>query len=75
MRYDTARNKPILHRKELFIAKSDARWQAFVDLTKMEAELGLLERCEEVGFEAQWRARLSEFGVAIAGNELVVCQP
>ena len=71
MRYDKARNKPILHRKELFIARSDSRWQTFADLTKQEAELGLLDRCEEVGFEAQWNARLSEFGVSLVGNKLV----
>jgi hypothetical protein len=70
MRYDTARNKPILHRKELFVAKSDARWQTFADLTKQESELGLLERCEEVGFEAQWRARLASLGIAISHHQV-----
>ena len=70
MRYDKARNKPILHRKELFIAKSDPRWQQFADFTSRETELGLLERCEEVGFEAQWNARLLGRGYVIVDHEV-----
>jgi DNA phosphorothioation-associated putative methyltransferase len=70
IRYETFRNQPILHRKELFLHKSDLRWQKFANFTKKEEELGLLLNCESVGFQLQWSQRLGSLGIQITGHEI-----
>jgi DNA phosphorothioation-associated putative methyltransferase len=68
--YEKYENRPILHRKELFIARSDTRWQLFSDLSTKEEALGLLKNSESIGSEIQWQERLVSHGVTINGHSL-----
>jgi len=47
-------NRPILHRKELFVSRTDPDWQRFAAETRADEEAGLFEDPSIIGTESQW---------------------
>ena len=68
--YRRSANPPILHRKELFVAKDDPRHSRFARLTAREERLGLLTDMRSIGTRAEWQATLSQCGVSIRGHRV-----
>ena len=68
--YRRSANPPILHRKELFVAKDDPRHSRFARLTAREERLGLLTDMRSIGTQAAWQATLSQCGVSIRGHRV-----
>lgn len=64
------RNRPVLHRKELLLARDDPRWDCFHRLTAAEEREGLLENPSSVGYLEQWEYRLSVLGYRIVDHSL-----
>jgi DNA phosphorothioation-associated putative methyltransferase len=69
--YSAHRNPPILHRKELFVAKDYALRGKFSRLTSQEERAGLYEQPETIGTRDGWDARLQELGHRLSGHRLV----
>ena len=56
-------NKPILHRKETFVAPDYPLYQEFADLTKAEEKAGLYKtNLSKIGMEKGWRKVLEDKG-------------
>ena len=64
-------NKPVLHRKELLVDKTDKWFPAFQKLSAQEAELGLLDTGKRIGDERSWSWVLQAAGVDVDGHRLV----
>jgi DNA phosphorothioation-associated putative methyltransferase len=69
--YRGSSNRPILHRKELFLCRDHPSYKTFALLTETESEAGLLQDGFRVGYKQQWKHRLSEFGVTIVDHKLL----
>lgn len=64
-------NRPILHRKEEFIASSHDKHATFAALTRAEVEAGLYADPSAIGTEHQWRQALAARSVTLEGHALV----
>ena len=64
------KNRPSLHRKELFVLEDYPLYQEFIALTKKEEKIGLLKDCSKVGFKKQWDERCSDRGIFFQGNQM-----
>lgn len=64
-------NKPVLHRKELLVDKADEWFPAFQKLSAQEAEMGLLNTGDRIGYERGWSWVLQAAGVDVHGHHLV----
>ena len=73
--YSKYTNKPILHRKELFLAKDHPRYEEFAAMTRTIEELGLFHDAKLIGYEWAWGQRLAEAGVKVSGNQITVPCP
>ena len=69
--YSSRSNPPILHRKELFIDKSDKNYQKFFKLTKQEEEAGLYTDITRIGTKKYWEELLSKNNFEIKNHKLV----
>ena len=69
-RYSVEGNRPILHRKELLIDKSDPDYQRFAALTAQEERAGLFSRPSVIGHERGWAEQLERRGLSIHDHEL-----
>lgn len=69
--YVESDNPPILHRKEAFLAKDDARYLKFAKLTQQEERWGLLNDTAAIGTRNGWNARLLEQGLELRGHRLI----
>lgn len=69
--YSTRSNPPILHRKELFIDRSDKNYQKFLKLTKQEEEAGLYEDTSRIGTKKYWEELLVKKNFEIKNHKLV----
>jgi DNA phosphorothioation-associated putative methyltransferase len=67
--YSGSLNPPILHRKETLVDPLYPNYSTFCQLTKEEAELGLLSRAN-IGNRNSWAALLTENGLRIDGHRL-----
>jgi len=65
-----ADNRPILHRKELFVAEDYADRPKFERLTRQEVGAGLLENTAQIGYQLGWQARLDALGWVVRGHTL-----
>jgi len=54
IRYRSGDTQPILHRKELFLHKSDPRTATFAAITRREEQLGLFSSTEPIGTRGGW---------------------
>lgn len=64
-------NPPVLHRKELFVARDHPRYDTFRRLTDQEERHGLLNDPRAIGTRDGWQVRLIESGWRLKGHRLV----
>ncbi len=64
-------NRPLLHRKEEFLAADDAEAPKYRRLTDAEVRAGLYANPTRIGLEDGWEAELKRCGVALKGHRLV----
>ncbi|MGY1753803.1 DNA phosphorothioation-associated putative methyltransferase [Blastococcus sp. SYSU D01042] len=69
--YEQRDNRPLLHRKEEFLAPEDAASPKYRRLTAQEVRAGLYDRPEVIGLEQGWEAELARCGVELRGHRLV----
>jgi len=69
--YGQSANPPVLHRKETFLARLDARREKFARLTAQEEKHGLLADPSGIGTRDGWRRRLAERGFDLKGHRLM----
>ena len=69
--YTGSQNRPILHRKEQFVAASYRLRARFAKLTQQEEMHGLFEHPESIGYEDGWRRALAGRKLRIAGHRLL----
>jgi len=64
-------NRPILHRKELFVPHDYPGREVFEKLTAFEVSLGLLDEFSNIGLEKPWNELLMSRGYEVRGNEIM----
>jgi DNA phosphorothioation-associated putative methyltransferase len=64
-------NRPLLHRKEEFLAPDDPAVTKYRRLTASEVRAGLYENPTLIGLEEGWAAELERCGVALKGHRVV----
>jgi hypothetical protein len=64
-------NRPLLHRKEEFLAPDDPAVPKYRRLTASEVRAGLYENPTQIGLEEGWAAELERCGVALKGHRVV----
>ena len=69
--YSRARNRPILHRKELFVAPDHPHYRKWTRLTRIEEEKGLLDDTSRIGFQHVWNEELLSRGLYLKGHRLL----
>lgn len=69
--YKESLNPPILHRKELLIARDHPRWQEFATLTESAEQIGLFDQPSRIGYRAQWTHLIRERGYVLTGHQFV----
>ena len=69
--YTSSRNRPILHRKELFVAPDHPAHRKFARLTRIEESKGLYEDPTRIGFEDGWNEALALKGLYLKGHRLL----
>ena len=69
--YSSRFNKPILHRKELFLNPEDPRVSLWSKMTQAEEEAGLYENKSRIGTEQYWAELLRLHNLAYEGHQLV----
>jgi DNA phosphorothioation-associated putative methyltransferase len=69
--FRTNRNRPILHRKELFIQKDHPLHAKFNRLTRIEEQKGLYEDVTAIGTRDGWAAVLRAKGLSFKGHRLI----
>jgi DNA phosphorothioation-associated putative methyltransferase len=70
--YEESANKPILHRKEQFVAHDYPNREKFSRLTLQEERFGLYDTdVRLIGYQDRWTERLAECNVALKGHRVV----
>lgn len=69
--YAASRNRPILHRKELFVCSDYPLFDKFSRLTRIEESKGLYEDTSQIGLEAGWNEALAQKGLFLKGHRLL----
>ncbi|TAF14142.1 MAG: DNA phosphorothioation-associated putative methyltransferase [Nostocales cyanobacterium] len=69
--YSDTENPPILHRKETFVTPEYPHYQEFVELTRAQDAIGLLNNTKGIGTKLGWEKRLQFYGVEIQGHTLI----
>ena len=69
--YTCSASPPVLHRKELFVAKTYPARRRFARLTAREEQMGLLNAPSVIGTKAGWHAMLRNHRVLIRGHRVV----
>ena len=69
--YSGARNRPILHRKELFVAPDHPHYRKWVRLTRIEEEKGLFDDTSRIGFQDGWNEALAGKDLYLKGHRLL----
>ena len=69
--YRGRHSPPILHRKELLLAPTDARLPRFRALTATAEEYGLFRDATKIGTRALWNAKLAAAGLTLREGRLV----
>ena len=70
--YVSSRNRPILHRKELFVAPDYPQREKFARLTRIEYSKGLYHDTSRIGFDEGWNEVLARKGFYLKGHRLLV---
>ena len=69
--YGSRRNRPILHRKELFVSPDYPGFGKFVRLTRIEESKGLYGKTDNIGYEDGWNEALVRRGLYLRGHRLL----
>lgn len=69
--YTCSRNRPVLHRKELFVPPDYPEFEKFARLTRIEESKGLYEDTSRIGLEQGWRETLDRKGFFLRGHRLL----
>lgn len=69
--YTSTDNPPILHRKETFVTPDYPLYQEFLQLTRFEVALGLLDDSRFIGTRQEWQYRLLRRGIGFVGHRLI----
>lgn len=69
--YVNSRNPPILHRKELLLARTHPCISQFEALTQAAEAIGLFDDTRCIGFREHWTQLIEQRGYALEGNEFV----
>lgn len=69
--YSTRRNRPILHRKELFVSADYPAFKKFARLTRIEEGKGLYRDSAKIGLQKGWEDLLSREGLYFRGHRLL----
>ena len=69
--YRDSENRPILHRKELFVGPEHPDYDKFRRVTESEERHGLLDEPHRIGHQRGWDQRLEEVGWQLRGHRLV----
>ena len=72
--YGSNRNRPILHRKELFVSKDHPQYDKFARLTRIEESKGLYENPSRIGLQEGWNEALSQKGLYLKGHRLLTLE-
>ncbi len=72
--YAASKNRPILHRKELFVARDHPDYRKFARLTRIEESKGLYDHTSRIGFEDGWNQTLDSKGLYLKGHRLLVAR-
>lgn len=70
--YSSSRNRPILHRKELFVAPNYPGYEKFARLTRIEERKGLYDDTSRIGLQQEWNETLARKGLYLKGHRLLV---
>lgn len=62
LKYLPTDTQPILHRKELFLHRSDSRYNEFSELTRKEELLGLYSQTQTIGTRGGWNQTVNLCG-------------
>ena len=69
--YSSRRNRPILHRKELFVSPDYPAFRKFARLTRIEESKGLFGEGWRIGYEDGWNETLALKGLYLRGHRLL----
>ncbi len=70
-RFGDRENRPLLHRKEEFLAPGDPDVEKYRRLTAAEIRAGLYQNPTLIGLERGWAAELERCGVALRGHRVI----
>ena len=73
-RFSTSNNRPILHRKELFVTTDYPLHSKFARLTRIEESKGLYEDTSRIGMQEAWNETLLQKGLYLRGHRLLSIQ-
>lgn len=68
--YEEMANKPILHRKELFVDETYPLHSDFAEITKEGEVAGLYENSSEIGFSESWQFHIRQKGYSLVDGRL-----
>ena len=69
--FRSRRNKPILHRKELFVTPEHPGFRKFARLTRIEESKGLYGNIQKIGHEDSWNEIVQRKGLYFKGHRLL----
>ncbi len=69
--YTSSLNRPILHRKELFVSQHYPFYEKFARLTRIEESKGLYQDPSLIGFQDGWKEALARTGLYLRGHRLL----
>ena len=69
--YSARWNRPLLHRKELFVSPAHPHYQKWARLTQIEEKKGLFEHTNRIGLQHGWNEALANKGVYLKGHRLL----
>lgn len=70
--FRSSSNRPILHRKELFVASDYPGREKFARLTRIEESKGLYDDTSRIGLKEGWNGLLSQKGLYLKGHRLLI---
>lgn len=68
--YEGMVNRPILHRKELFVAETYPHYSVFSEITREGEDAGLYENTSDIGFSETWNFHIRQKGYTLVDGRL-----
>ena len=70
-KYSLTQNRPILHRKELFVTPNHSQYEKWARLTRIEEKKGLFEDTSRIGLQDGWNEALARRELYLSGHRLL----